>query len=420
MNSIASKIIAVIMSVLILSYVGYQAFNKIYNPYEYEIVKPETYIQDIDLNGFFIRNEKAIDVKKEGVISYRFNNAEKVSKSTVIANVYNSEKDLQNLRKVEKLKKEKEILVKSQDKQYLEGLKIDALNRQVNTYQDELISLVDSKQVNNLSDTYNALLLNMNRLETLKDSSLTFQTQIDNLEKEINQTSANITKENKTVISNESGYFSSHVDGYESLLARDMLKDLSVKKVQDVIINKKAIKTDNIGKIQYDFTWDFVALIDAKKADLFKENSVITLKFHSKSIKEVPVTIKKVIIEKNNASSVVVFTSDILDADFTSMRFEKAKAVINKYGGVVIPKDAIRFEKVTENVVDEETQTAKVVEKDVKGVYVLLGKAVQFREVNVIYEDNYYVVSRMNSNPRYVNFYDKVIIKGKNLNGTTK
>lgn len=420
MNTFASKLVAVCLSIFILAYVGYQTYTSLYNPYESQIVKLETYSQDIDLNGFFVRNEKALDEKKQGVVSYRFNNAEKISKSTVIANVYEQESDLFNLKKIEQLNNDKQILVKSQDKQNIEGLKIDSLNAQINSNQDELIKIMDDNNLSKLNETYDTLLLNMNKLAVVLDNTVTYSTQIEAIDQQIAQLNSQISKNNQTVVSGESGYFSSSVDGYESVFTPAMLKKLSVAGVKDAIKKKTVKPSDSIGKIQYDSNWSFVALVEKSKAELFKEGQQIKLKFNSKSTKEIVVTVSQLIIEKDSKESVIVFTSDSLDPDLATMRFEQPKAVLAEYSGIVIPKDAVRFERIKEVVIDEETQTESTVDKDIKGVYTLLGKTVRFKRLDVVYEDSYYVISRVNNNAKYVSVYDKVITKGKNLNGTVK
>ena len=66
-----------------------------------------------------------------------------------------------------------------------------------------------------------------------------------------------------------------------------------------------------------------------------------------------------------------------------------------------------------DGVVDEET--GQVLDK-ITGVYTLLGKTQRFKKVDIIYEDEFIVISKQTENSDYVSVYDQVIIKGKNLN----
>lgn len=417
MDSLAGKIVAGVLSVFLLVYVGYQAFTALYNPYETEIVRQDTYVQDIDLNGFFVRNEKVLQTKKQGVIRYQYQNAEKISKSAVVANVYRQESDLYNLNKLAKLEKEKALLEESQDKQGVEGLKLDLLNTQVNENQAELIRQLDEGNLNDLDKTYESLVLNMNKVAVCLDYSLSFETAIQELEQQISQLKSKISQDISTISSEESGYFSNVVDGYEEIFTLDMLNHLTSQSVENYIANQKVMESDYIGRVQSDAGWSFVSLVPTAQVDLFDKGKTLKLKFNSKTTKEITVSVSQVIIEKNNENSVVVFESNILDGDFATMRFEKPKAILNRYNGILIPKEAIRFEKTMQTVIDEETQESKQIEKESKGVYTLLGKTVRFKPINVLYEDEYYVVAEISNNSNYVSIYDKVILKGKDLNG---
>lgn len=418
MSSVAGKIIAVLLSVFILAYVGYQAYTSFYDPYESQIVKQESYIQDVALDGFFIRSEKVIETPKEGVVSYRYKNAEKISRSTVVANIYQQESDIYNIERVNELRNEKEILTQSQNRKNIEGLKIDAINANISYSEDSLIKLIDENNISEIPAVLDELQLNMNKLAVIKDPEISFQSRIDDVDRQINEITANISTNNKTVTFAESGYFCNQIDGYEAKFTREMLKDISVSKVKDALAATVADPPNYIGKIQYDPTWSFVALIDAREAELFKEGYTTILSFGSRADKEVTVTIKEVVTEKGNDKGVVVFESDFLNEDFATMRFEKPRAIVKRYSGIVIPKEAVRVERIEETVTNEETGEESIIDGDVKGVYTLLGKTVRFKKLDIVYEDEYYVVSSIKNDSSYVSVYDKVIIKGKDLNAT--
>lgn len=419
MNSFASKITAIVGSIVLLAYIGYQVFTSLYNPYQSEIVKQGTYTQDIDLNGFFVRDEKALPQTKQGVISYRYQNAEKIPKNAVVANIYERESDLYNIEKIEKLKNQKKLLTQAEDKQSAESSKLDTLNTQVNAIQTELIRQVDEGDLSNLDKTYDSLLLNMNKIAVCVDNTVNYETTIADLDSEIASLQSKISNESKAVRSENSGYFSSTADGYEEIFTLSMLKDLSVNKVEKIIKEQALSSVENIGKVQSDASWYFVSLVKSEDIESFKKDTEITLKFNSKSYKEIKVKVSDVITQKDSENSVVVLTSDYLDEDFISMRFEKPRAVINSHNGIIIPKEAIRFGKVMQTVVDEKTKEKSQVEKEVKGVYILLGKSVRFKQLDIVYEDNYVVVSKPNISSDYVNIYDRVVIKGKDLYGSS-
>lgn len=407
MNSTASKIIAVLLSLFMIAYVGYQAYNAFYNPYVTEVVKKSDYVQDIDLNGFFVRPEKVIDAKREGITRYHYKNAQKISKDAVIADVYEKESDLYTLRKIESLEEQRAILKESQNQETNEGLKLDLLSKQINTEKNDLVKCVDESDFSNLDSIYSGLLLNMNQFANCVDNTLSYDSTIVSFQQQIDALSAEVPSVTKKISSSDSGYFSNTVDGMEMVFTPEMLENLTVSEVA-AALEKQSVSSDNdnIGKVATDETWSFVSLITAKEAELFKVGQQIKLKFNSRSTREVTAKVSQLIIEKENDQAAVVFESGYLDEDFVSMRFEKPKAIIGTYTGIVIPKEAIRIGT---------TQDSDGNDVEVKGVYTLLGKTVRFRQVDILYEDAYVLISKPNTSTQYVSIYDQVITKGKNL-----
>lgn len=418
MSSIASKITAILLSILLLSYIGYQVFTSLYDPYESEVVFQGTYTYDVDLDGFFVRNEVALQQGSQGVISYRFKNGEKIPKQTVVANIYNKEEDLYNIKAVEKLNQQKNLLVQAQDQQGMTGLQLDVLSNQINAFQNEIIKQVDDGDLSNLEKSYENLMLNMNKIAVFIDNTVNYNSAIAGIDSQIESYKAKIPDNTVDVSAEQSGYFSNYVDGYESVFTTDILKNLTVKNVQARLKNQEVRPSNNIGKIQLDANWYFVSIVKTKEIESFKEGQVVNIKFDSKSTKKVATTVSQIITEKDSENSVVVFADDTVDEDFITMRFEKPKAIIDNHNGILIPKEAIRFSKVMKTQTNEETGEITEALQDVKGVYTLFGQAVRFKEVDIVYEDSFITVSRPNIKSNYVTVYDRVITKGKDLNGT--
>ncbi|MEG0692443.1 MAG: HlyD family efflux transporter periplasmic adaptor subunit [Oscillospiraceae bacterium] len=414
MNSVLSKVIASLLSLFLLAYVGYQSFVALYNPYQTEIVNKGNYIADVDLNGFFVRDEVEIDVKKEGVTSYSYKNAQKISKGATVASIYENENDLYNLKKIEDLKLQKAVLEEAQNKETMEGLKLDLLNSQISASKAELRKQVDENNFTDIENVFHNLMLNINKIAVCVDNSVSYDQTIADIDSQIASLETKVPDQSGVISSENSGYFSNTVDGYEDDFTVDMLDDLTIESVTARLDKQANQELNSIGKIVYENYWYFVSLVSAKDAEVlskpYNKNQTIKLKFNSKSTRQIDATIEDIITKKDSDTAVVVFKSFYLDEDLINMRFETPKAVINSYSGVIIPKEAIRIQ---DGIKDEET--GEVLNK-VKGVYTLLGKTVRFKKVEEIYEDNYILISKQTDKSDYVSVYDQVIIKGKNLN----
>lgn len=418
MNSIVGKIIAVIMALLLLAYMAVHVFNLFYEPYVTETVKMSTYTQSTLLDGFFVRNESVLPMQKSDVINYKYKNGEKIPKDAIIADIFGSESDLYNIKRIESLNSELASYRALKASQGTEGLKIDMLTSQVNLSLLGLVGSVESGKLSEIPQIKNDLIYNLNKIDMSIDGTITMDERISALESEIANISAGLNPTSAPIKSEQSGYFSNSVDGYEEAFTLSMLENLTVTDVSTMLTNREEFAPNNIGKLQLDSDWYFVSLVDARSVEKLKVGQKVNITFSSKTVKSFDVTVSQIIAEKNNSKSVLVLYSNYIDESLMSMRFEKPQATLSTYTGVVVPKEAVRMSNVTKTVVNEATKEESTVETQVKGVYTMLGKTVRFKELDIIYEDDYVVVSKPNENAGYVSVYDKVIIKGKNLNET--
>lgn len=421
MNTLLARIIGALLCIFVIVYIGYQAFVLSYEPYEAQIVKEGTYIKDVDVDGFFVRDESVIDVDKSGVINYRYENAQKIPRGSSIADVYSHQSDLLNLKKVQALETQKRILEEAQNKDVAGGSKLDLLNNRISTKMLELVKSVDDNDLYNIDSVTDELMLNMDKIAVCVDGSLSFDATIEEISREIDTLRSKISEPVSSVVSENSGYFSNSVDGYETMFTPSMVNDLTVNQVSAYINNQQSFESSKIGKLSKSSNWYYVALVTGKDIEEFSEGQTVILNFNSKSAREIKVQVEKIIREPGSDKSIVVFKNSLLDENLISMRFEKAKVTLRSYEGIVIPKECIRIKKMPVEVTssDESGDGGEdgLLEKteDVKGVYVLFGKSARFRKVDLIYEDDYVLISKINNQTGYVNVYDQVIIKGRAL-----
>ena len=89
----------------------------------------------------------------------------------------------------------------------------------------------------------------------------------------------------------------------------------------------------------------------------------------------------------------VVMNCDRLDEELASARIASSMIVFDEYTGIRVPRKAIRFNG------------------DQKGVYVILGKDITFKKIDVIYEGDDFVLSRNTDEPDYLLLYDQILLE---------
>ena len=108
-------------------------------------------------------------------------------------------------------------------------------------------------------------------------------------------------------------------------------------------------------------------------------------------------TVEKINHDSKSGDAIIILNCTNMNAELSAIRIKDVQIVIDDYTGLRVNKKAIRV-------------------KDKKqGVYVVIGSNVKFREINIIYSANDYVIVDSDNSDDQLKVYDDVIIKGKGL-----
>lgn len=408
MKPAIKRLLVILVSLLLLVYIGYQAYLVAYEPYETVVVKQGTYTKELELDGFFVRDEAALTTEKSGVVGYPYESGEKVPINAEVARVYSSEADLHVLQKIELLTQQRDILKQIQSSTGGDGLKIDLVKRQLTDAKFSLMRAVDTGDLSKLDSLRSEILLCLNRYALCVGEDLKLDDAVAQMESEIATLQSQVPDSVGTVTVGKSGYFCNVTDGLEEKFSFSALNGLTIADAQAMLKTEiPQISEKTIGKIAYTNQWRFVAVIPSAEASSFKEGSVMTLRFTASSVKSASVTVERILTEEEAEKSVVIFSGMDMDSDFLTMRFETPRVLISSYSGIVIPKEAIRIRTTT----DDEGNTVQE-----KVVYAVFGKSARARSLDIVYEDDDVIISSATGQSGYISAYDQVIIKGKELN----
>ena len=110
-KSIIRRIIIALLSVLLLVYVIYLLSNASFKNIRTESATYSTMTESLDVDGYFIRSETIMNSKNiGGVISYKMEDTDKVSKGEKVAEVYNSAEDAQKQAELQSLEQQLAVL----------------------------------------------------------------------------------------------------------------------------------------------------------------------------------------------------------------------------------------------------------------------------------------------------------------------
>lgn len=251
-GTIFSKIAMPIVIVAIVVYLICSAWVGIRDPYQFTVAYTDTMETSVDAAGWVVRSDSLWPARR-GVVQLKRGQGEKVAKGKEIAVVYQDETYVENQEELLQVKNDLSAL---QYATYSESPSGTALEDQMLSAMTSLRTAASSGNYSSLSEqteTYRKLVL---RREYLLSSEATaamtqaaadLQARYDDLQSY--QSGATSIK------AQESGLFSSYVDGYETLLTPDKLDGLSPKDLAAFSQLTPSTDANVLGKLVTDSIW---------------------------------------------------------------------------------------------------------------------------------------------------------------------
>lgn len=400
MNSVTSKVLSFLLILCVsacLASVVYHMFNQDY--------KTETAIYaEADASetfkGLYIRNEEVVRRSDaSGVISYNVSDGGKLGMGSAIAEVYADESQIDIKQQLESLQAELEVLKKIQNPGTTEAAQPSNLSELISESYRNIITDREKGDYRKISSGKEELLILLSTYQKVTDKSVDFSQRISDIIAQISSLKSSETVPLDTITSDRSAYFVSYADGYEGKFTKENLSTLTVKAIDEAKDSGSVDDEGIVGKLIDGYEWYVAGVIDNSKMQ-YAADEKVTLKFQSTSV-----TADGVIYDiretGDSQKSIVIVKCDELNHDLVQHRTERVEMIKGEYEGIKVPRKAIRFRKA-----DNE-----------KGVYVKLGEQILFKKLEVVYEGDDYVLSKLNAGDDFISLYDDIVVEGVDTDG---
>ena len=399
MKSKMLKIMAVLLSVFLLGYAGYQAWVFFYTPYQTEIAVTYSVNEALHVSGIAVRTETVIEDQYDGSVSYIHEDAERILKNKPVAYAHASSDTVEKMERAEALKKEITLLEEaSNGVSQLYGSS-EFINDQIGNYVMAYSNAIANGNYSEFSSIKDTLLLSVNKKKSITGEPNKFEERItllraeyDELQNEINSDEAN------TVTSPKTGYFISSVDGFEDIITKENLFEKTVSEIEEIIFEDVVTSEEKIGKIADNYKWYYVFSVSPEDAELFDIGRKVTVNFDGikNSLK---LEIFEKIEDETSENVIIVLLCNHFTADVASLRQVNADIVFGTISGLRVSTESIRF--------NEEQQM---------GVFILDRSEVKFRAVDVIYSGSGYNIVKWNQGTKNaLQLFDEVFVGGNDL-----
>jgi len=392
----AGKIIAALLSLMVIAFIGVQAYRSMYSPIRTETAIMYTSYDSITTTGLVLREEKIITSDLQGVKTFKIEDGGRVQKDGVIIEVFTNEEAAKSKAKITEIDREIEALTEVSRLSDNYVLHIDLLSGQVDEKIYGLRKIISNKDFIKLDEAKKEYCEAINKYRIGIGKETNYNERINALKEEKKELEK-IKNTSNTVKSPAAGYFVSQADGFEAIIETDQIPKIGIDKYNELLKNKKEIPKNATGKIITNYDWYMVCTLsenDGKKITS-GVNMNISLPFSLTEELEVSVVCLN---SKPGKESVVVLKCSSMYEELSLIREPYVKLIINKHSGLRVSKKAVRFENGE------------------RGVFVLMGQEVKFKKIEALYtESNYMICKSDHLEENSLKLYDEVITEGKDL-----
>lgn len=425
MNSpLIRRLAAFCVAFLLLFYIGYQVYNANYTSVKTEVA---VYVQADDpgtaevvqATGTAVRKESVIQQQTNGVVTYVVEDGGKVSKGGTIAELYATEQDAAAQQQIETLNLQISQLQKLSSPGSTYAVDQDSLTKQISQKLIALLQTSASGEYDALDEPREDLLYVLNERQIVTNKVSDFNDRINSLTQQRDALTAN-RQVLGTVTAPSAGTFISEVDGYESVFDYDSILTITPEHYQQKLETQVSPPADAVGKICGEFKWYFVCVVSAQDALKFIEGNAVSLSFPFATSDSVTAVVRAVNQESIESQAAVVLECSTMNEELARLRTETCSVSVTEYSGIRVSQKAVHFAEVTRTVENEDGEETTET-REVKGVYVMHGSEIVFRQIVPLYSTSTYVICDPNPDPEElmtsetVQLYDEIVVEGTDL-----
>ncbi len=395
-NKGISYIISGLFMMFVLLFMAYNGFRYFYKPIETEITYEYTIADKEKTKALVIREEEVIPFPRpQEVFDYTVDDGDVVIGKTVIAKTYENEDALLNKSKTAELDK-KIAALESALKTSSSLKEIENLTTQINKSVSTAVVSSVRHDLEKIGETYEALNFFLAK-KYVMNGGKNLDISIAKLKTERESYSQGFT-EKENIKAGKSGYFSSYTDNLEERLSPSLLKEKSFEELEKLFsLSQEEKSTDCLGKVVKDHNWLALCITDVKKQDNLAVGERVTLDFKEKNCRDLPATVINIVKNSDNTKMAVVLKCNRINEELLSKRLSDITISSKSFRGYKVNKSALRF-------IDNK-----------EGVYVIEGGIAVFKEINVIYSSDNYVICAPDMGEGHLEIFDEVIVKGTDI-----
>jgi len=387
-----------LLAALLAVYIGMQIYLVSYPSYRTEIAVLCELADEISAEGTVVRTE-TVSQDSVGVKYFLVSDGDKVAKGESVAEYYRDSSSAVRSLYVEELKKELALL-EDVSKGNRGNTNLSSIRRSVYNILYEYSAEAEQGDYSSAGGVKRSLLSFLSSYDVSAGGEVDTSARVSVLKEQIAALDTSSAEPIGYVTAEESGFFVSFTDGCESVMTPEALETMSPEEIRDAVEKCRSSYSYDPDdyKILSDYSWYYVCTVSAEDASRLRAGRSYTVDFKYSEARDVPAKVDRILVSEDGTFAAVVLRFERMNNAVALLRNEDVMIKFSNYRGIKVDKTALRLK-------DGEL-----------GVFIKYGSLVQFRKVDIIYEDEDYVLSSVTEgSSSYLSLYDEVIIQGKNL-----
>ncbi|MBQ9531246.1 MAG: hypothetical protein IJR70_04160 [Eubacterium sp.] len=397
----------IIAVVLVFAYIFYQCYSVMHIDFKTETAVLSTVYEKIDATALVVRDEKTISAGSSTVTVPCVSDGDKINVGGNVAMAFSTSEAAENYSKYLDIEKDLKYYENLESQTVGQAASVESINDEIGENINNFVRAASNKSIEDVEDKSSKLNDSILRRQMIIGEDVDLLSIIQDLRKQAQSYSS--SKPDSFITTKESGVFSSYTDGFENLVDYEKAEEMSVESINNALkkVDEAGEKNDgkNIGKIVTSYAWYFECVVDSNKVLNLEDgqNVQIALKNNDASVLNVQI-VSGAEPKMGQKKTALILKSSNMDSKIASLRKADIEIRTNSLEGIKVPASALHVAK------DKKSK------KEKKGVYVLISSQVKFREAEVIYSDNDYVILSFDPDkPNGIRLYDQIITQGKEL-----
>ncbi len=399
MNPIVKRVLLIAASLILIVYVGYQAYRAFSGSTVTEIVESATAYETVDTTGVVFRDETVLEKEADGYFFYTVSDGNRIAKNGVIANVFPTLQDALVQQQLEVLDEEIHTLTSINAQGTANRANLSSINQQISETWLAISRAAASAEFMELTAERAKLLALLNKKQLTIGKETSFDNRLAQLKERRDTLAASYTKATATVRSPVAGYFISTIDGFETLFTTKGVTQITVNDLQHYLDMTPAPVSESVGKVVGDYEWYMACIVPLEQTAFIKKDTVLDVRLPFVTDDTVPAQVAAVNKGEGDVAAVILRCTH-MSGELSSTRRETVELRLTAYSGLRIPDKAIHFNEAQE-----------------PGVFVQEGNYLTFKKIRVLYHDqeNRISVCEKTDGNGFVQLYDRVVTEGEDL-----